>query len=186
MSMNDLIVFALRAEAPTLFNYKNVFEIGVGKVNAAINTTLLIEKYKPKRIINLGTAGGIKLLSGIHRVNYTFQHDLNLTSLGLLPGQILSDNNSFIKLNGEGHVCATGDMHVTERHKMRMDCDMVDMEAYGIAKACLLTGTSIEIWKYISDQADENAGVTWQEQVSAGENLYMKVLQDLNVTLEEK
>jgi adenosylhomocysteine nucleosidase len=184
--MNDLIVFALRAEAPKLFKYKNVFEIGVGKVNAAINTTLLIEKYKPKRIINLGTAGGIKLLSGIHRVNYTFQHDLNLTSLGLLPGQILGDNNSFIKLNGEGHTCATGDMHVTERHKMRMDCDMVDMEAYGVAKACLLTGTYVEIWKYISDQADENAGTTWQQEVAAGENLYIQILKDLNVNLEEK
>jgi len=186
MSMNDLVVFALRAEAPTLFNYKNVFEIGVGKVNAAINTTLLIEKYKPKRIINLGTAGGIKLLSGIHRVNYTFQHDLNLTSLGLLPGQILGDNNSFIKLNGQGYTCATGDIHVTERNKMRMDCDMVDMEAYGIAKACLLTGTSVEIYKYISDQADENAATTWQEEVAAGEDLYIKVLQDLDVKLEEK
>lgn len=186
MSMNDLIVFALRAEAPTLFKYKNVFEIGVGKVNAAINTALLIEKYKPNRVINLGTAGGIKLLSGIHRVNYTFQHDLNLTSLGLLPGQILGDNNSFIKLNGEGYTCATGDMHVTERHKMRMDCDIVDMEAYSIAKACLLTGTTIEIWKYISDQADENAGTTWQQEVAAGENLYIQVLKDLNVNLEEK
>jgi len=184
--MNDLIVFALRAEAPKLFNYKNVFEIGVGKVNAAINTILLIEKYKPKRIINLGTAGGIKLLSGIHRVNYTFQHDLNLMSLGLLPGQILGDNNSFIKLNGQGYTCATGDIHVTERNKMRMDCDMVDMEAYGIAKACLLTGTSVEIYKYISDQADENAATTWQEEVAAGEDLYIKVLQDLDVKLEEK
>lgn len=184
--MNDLIVFALHAEAPKLFNYMNVFEIGVGKVNAAINTTLLIEKYKPNRIINLGTAGGIKLLSGIHRVNYTFQHDLNLTSLGLLPGQILSDNNSFIKLKGQGYTCATGDVHVTRRDTLRMDCDMVDMEAYGIAKACLLTGTYVEIWKYISDQADENAATTWQEEVAAGEDLYIKVLQDLNVKLEEK
>jgi len=186
MSMNDLIVFALKAEAPALFKYSNVFEIGVGKVNAAINTSLLIKKYKPNRIINLGTAGGIKLLSGIHRVNYVFQHDLNLISLGLMPGQILSDNNSFIHLGGEGHTCATGDMHVTERHKMRMDCDMVDMESYSIAKACLLTETKCEIYKYISDQADENAGVTWQEQVAAGENFYMNVLKELETTLEEK
>ena len=183
MSMNDLIVFALRAEAPTLFKYWNVFEIGVGKVNAAINTALLIERYKPKRVINLGTAGGVKLLSGIHRVNYVFQHDLNLISLGLMPGQILSDNNSFIHLDGEGHTCATGDMHVTERHKIRMDCDMVDMESYSIAKACLLSNTKVEIYKYISDQADENAGTTWQEEVAAGEELYKKVLQELNAEL---
>jgi nucleoside phosphorylase len=59
------------------------------------------------------------------------------------------------------------------------------MEAYSIAKACLLTGTECEIWKYISDKADENANVTWKEQVAAGENLYIKVLKDLNFNLEE-
>lgn len=186
MSMNDLIVFALRAEAPALFKFKNVFEIGVGKVNAAINTSLLIEKYKPKRIINLGTAGGIKLDTGIYRVNHVFQHDVNLTSLGLEPGQILSDTNCFIDLKGHGYTCATGDIHVTEKHKMRLDCDMVDMEAYSIAKACLLTNTKVEIYKYISDQADENAATTWQQEVAAGENLYIQVLKDLNVNLEEK
>ena len=140
MSMNDLVLFALKAEAPRLFRYNNVFEIGVGKVNAAIMTTLLINMYRPKRIINLGTAGGVKLLSGIHRVNYVFQHDFNLTSMGLAPGQILGDNNSFIKLPGEGHTCATGDIHVTERHKIRLDCDMVDMESYSIAKICKIIG----------------------------------------------
>lgn len=183
MSMNDLIVFALKAEAPTLFKHDNVFEIGVGKVNAAVNTTLLINTYRPKRIINLGTAGGVKLLSGIHRVNYVFQHDFNLVSLGLTPGQILGDNNSFIEIPGEGHTCATGDIHVTERSKIRLDCDMVDMESYSIAKVCLLMNVKCEIYKYISDQADENAGTTWQEEVAAGEELYKKVLQDLNTEL---
>jgi nucleoside phosphorylase len=60
------------------------------------------------------------------------------------------------------------------------------MEAYSIAKACMLSGIECEIWKYISDKADENANTTWQEQVAAGEDLYVKVLQDLQATLEEK
>ena len=136
--MNDIILFALRAEAPTFFRYANVFEIGVGKVNAAINTALICEKYRPKRIINLGTAGGVRLESGIFRVNHVFQHDVNLTSLGLAPGQILSDSDCFIDLPGAGHTCATGDIHVTEKHKMRLHCDLVDMECYSIAKVCLM------------------------------------------------
>lgn len=181
--MNDLILFALNAEAPSLFQYKNVFQIGVGKVNAALNTMLLINKYMPKRIINLGTAGGITLDKGLYRVRHVVQHDVNLISLGIKPGQMLNDLDSFIDLEGEGYTCATGDMHVYEKHKLRVKCDLVDMESYAIAKACLITGVDCEIYKYVSDQADENAGTTWKEQVAAGEELYKKVLLDLNVEL---
>ena len=44
--MNDIVLMALNAEAPSLFKYKNVFEIGVGKVNAALNTMRLIKEHK--------------------------------------------------------------------------------------------------------------------------------------------
>lgn len=186
MSMNDLIVFAMREEAPNLIHkYRNMFCIGVGKVNAALNTMMLIDKYKPKRVINLGTAGGIRVDSGIYRINEVIQHDVNLTAVGLAPGQHFHDLHSSIKLSGRGKICASGDIFVTEPNKLRVDCDIIEMEAYSVAKACLLSGTSVEIWKYISDKADENAGVTWQDQVAAGEDLYMKVLQEIEAQLEE-
>jgi adenosylhomocysteine nucleosidase len=185
--MNDLILFAMREEAPSLFaKYKNVFCVGVGKVNSALNTMLLIQELKPTRVINLGTAGGLTVSSGIYRINNVFQHDVNLKPVGLKPGQHLNDPYSFINLGNDGKTCASGDLFVTQPNKLRIDCDIVEMEAYSIAKACLLTGTQCDIWKYISDKADENANVTWQEQVAAGEGLYIKVLQDLNVKLEEK
>lgn len=184
---NDLVVFALREEAPILFaKYKNIHCVGVGKVNSAINTMKLIDKYQPKRVINLGTAGAINLEPNIYRVNRLIQHDVNLLAVGLAPGYHLHDTLNEIRLNGPGKTCASGDMFVTESHKLRVHCDMIEMEAYSVAKACVLNDIEVEIWKYISDQADENAGVTWQEQVAAGENLYMKVLQELNVNLEEK
>ena len=101
--MNDLIVFALKSEAPELFEkYQNVFEVGVGKVNAAINTLKLIYQYKPDRIINLGTAGGITVGTGIYRINRFCQHDVNLLPLGYNPGHHLNDEHSFITLEGEG------------------------------------------------------------------------------------
>jgi nucleoside phosphorylase len=59
------------------------------------------------------------------------------------------------------------------------------MEAYSIAKACLLTGTQCDIWKYISDKADENANVTWKEQVAAGEVHYDRILDELKINLLE-
>jgi len=184
--MNDLILFALKEEAPNLFGYENVFEIGVGKVNAAITTMHLIQVYNPKRIINLGTAGGITVHSGIHRVNKFIQHDVNLQALGKAPGEHLGDSLSIITKPGEGITCATGDFFVSERDKLRMQCDVVEMEAYSIAKACLVKGVEFEIWKYVSDTADESAGTEWKNSVSSGEEHYMKVLEDLNVDLIEK
>lgn len=184
---SDIVVFAMRDEAPNLFKkYKNVFCIGVGKVNSAINTMKLIDEHKPKRVINLGTAGSINLPPDIYRINKLIQHDVNLTAVGLAPGYHLNDTLNEIRFYGEGRTCASGDMFVTEAHKLRVHCDLVEMEAFSVAKACVLNDVECEIWKYISDKADENAGKTFQEQVAAGENLYIKVLQDLNVKLEEK
>jgi adenosylhomocysteine nucleosidase len=184
--MNDLILFAMREEAPTLFaKYRNVYCVGVGKVNSALNTMLLIQELKPNRVINLGTAGGLTVGSGIYRINYVFQHDVNLKPAGLKPGEHLNDLYSFINLGGEGKTCASGDLFVTEPNKLRIDCDIVEMEAYSIAKACLLTGTQCDIWKYISDKADENANVTWKEQVAAGEVHYYRILDELKINLLE-
>ncbi len=176
----------MREEAPTLFaKYRNVYCIGVGKVNAAINTTILIQRFNPDRVINLGTAGGLTVGSGIHRINTVLQHDVNLTPVGLRPGEHLNDHNSFINLGGEGKTCASGDLFVTEPNKLRMKCDLVEMEAYSVAKTCLLNGIECEIWKYVSDKADENANVTWKEQVTAGEVHYYRILNELNINLQE-
>jgi adenosylhomocysteine nucleosidase len=183
----DLILFAMQDEAPTLFNqYKNVFEIGVGKVNAAIQTMGLINRYGPVRIINLGTAGGITVGTGIYRINKVFQHDVNLIPLGLKPGQHLNDDDSVIEFEGSGKSCASGDLFVTDPNKLRLHCDIIEMEAYSVAKAALNCKISVEIYKYITDMADNNAAKTWQEHVSSGELLYRHVLKELDVKLEEK
>lgn len=182
--MNDLIVFALKDEAPDLFKeYSNVHCIGVGKVNAAINTVRLCNLYHPKRIINLGTAGGIRLGHGIHRINAVWQHDVNLMALGMQPGIHFNDPASMIIMPGEGKTCASGDIFITEPNKLRVECDVVDMEAYSVAKAANILGLDVEIWKYISDPADAGAGKTWKEQVAAGEPFYRSVLEQIGAKL---
>lgn len=48
----------------TIGNHKVIVSLsGIGKVNSAINTTLLINNFKPDVIINSGIAGGSKELS---------------------------------------------------------------------------------------------------------------------------
>lgn len=185
--MSDLIVLALREEAPRLFKqYKNVHAIGVGKVNAAINVSKLIAEYRPSRVINLGTAGGLRLDSGIYRVNTVREHDFNCAALGILPGHHIDGTVHEIKLHGSGKICASGDLFVTEPDKLRVDCDMVEMEAYSVAKACIVHNIQVEIWKYISDAADDNAAVEWTEQVAMGESYYLDVLAGLNARLLSK
>jgi adenosylhomocysteine nucleosidase len=182
--MNDLILFALVDEAPDLFKeYSNVHCIGVGKVNSAINTTILCNIHGPKRIINMGTAGGIRLGHGIHRINTVWQHDVNLMALGMQPGIHFNDPESMIIMPGAGKTCASGDVFVTEPDRLRVECDVVDMEAYSVAKVANRLGIDIEVWKYISDPADAGAGKTWKEQVAAGEPFYRSVLKEIGANL---
>lgn len=183
----DIIVFALYEEAPNLFKqYENVFEIGVGKVNAAAHTAYLINKYKPDRVINLGTAGGLTVGTGIYRINKFFQHDVNMIPLGLKPGQVLYDDLSVIEVEGEGKSCASGDIFVTEPNKLRLNCDIIEMEAYSVAKACVISKIEFEVYKYITDAADGAASETWQNAVASGELLYRHVLNKLGADLKEK
>lgn len=182
--MSDLVLFALQDEAPDLFKeHTNVHCIGVGKVNAAINTMRLCNLYHPRRIINLGTAGGIRLGHGIHRINTIWQHDVNLMALGMQPGIHFNDPDSIIIMPGEGKTCASGDMFITEPDRLRVECDVVDMEAYSVAKVANTLGINVEVWKYISDPADTGAGLTWKAQVAAGEPFYRQVLEQIGAKL---
>jgi adenosylhomocysteine nucleosidase len=56
-----------------------VARVGVGKVNAALTTTLLLEHYRPRRVVFTGVAGGLDstLAPGdIVLARHTAQHDL--------------------------------------------------------------------------------------------------------------
>ena len=47
-----------------------------------------------------------------------------------------------------------------------MKVDVVDMEAYAIAKVCKLENIEFKCFKYISDNADDNANIDWNENLS--------------------
>ena len=55
---------------------------------------------------------------------------------------------------------------MTESPKIKTD--LVDMEAYAIAKICLIKKIDFKCFKYVSDEADENAGDTWKENINKG------------------
>jgi adenosylhomocysteine nucleosidase len=64
---------------------------GIGKVNAALGTTLLIEKFKPDVIINTGSAGGFLENLNVGDVVISTEvrhHDVDVTVFGYEYGQV--------------------------------------------------------------------------------------------------
>jgi adenosylhomocysteine nucleosidase len=177
--MNDIVLIAIREEAPDLGHMMNLFYTGVGKVNAAMTAGEVIAKYRPQRIINFGTAGGITVGPGLHECTQFVQRDMSCEALGCTPGQTPFETAVHIG-NTSGLTCSTGDNFVINP-QLHIPADLVDMEAYAIAKACEKYGVEFVCWKYISDQANQNAHSDWQQQVAQGQSHYVNKLKELNL-----
>jgi len=176
--MNDLILIAIQEEAPELSHMMNVFYTGAGKVNAAITAAELIVKYQPKRIINFGTAGGITVGTGLHECTQFVQRDMNCTGLGCEPGQTPFETD--VAIGTPGLTCSTGDNFVMDP-QLLIPADLVDMEAYAIAKACEKHHVEFLCFKYVSDQANATADTDWRESVAHGQLHYVNKLKELNL-----
>lgn len=176
--MNDLILIAIQEEAPDLNHMMNVFYTGAGKVNAAITAGELIAKYQPKRIINFGTAGGITVGTGLHECTQFVQRDMNCVGLGCKPGQTPFETD--VEIGTPGLTCSTGDNFVMDP-QLLIPADLVDMEAYAIAKACKKHHVEFLCFKYVSDQANATADTDWRESVAHGQLHYVNKLKELNL-----
>ncbi|WP_370514719.1 5'-methylthioadenosine/S-adenosylhomocysteine nucleosidase [Endozoicomonas sp. OPT23] len=64
---------------------------GIGKVNAAIGTTILVDRFKPAAIINTGSAGGFDAALNVGDVVISTEvrhHDVDVTAFGYEYGQV--------------------------------------------------------------------------------------------------
>jgi adenosylhomocysteine nucleosidase len=179
--MINAVIMALAAEAPTLGFRSDVFFSGVGKINAAMTTTRIIEQHRPSRIINFGTAGGITVRSGLHQVTQFVQRDMRCMELGAQPGETPYDSTGVVLTIGTGGLtCSTGDNFVTNPD-LDISADLVDMEAYAIARVCHCYGVEFLCYKFVSDGAGDSAAQDWAVRVSAGEPLYQQQLDLLGI-----
>ena len=167
--MNKLFVAALKEETPGLdyFHY-----IGVGKINATYKLLKLINKFKPNQVINFGSAGAIKKdISGIIECTKFYQRDMDVRNLlDLKLGETPFDNINEIISSDKGYSCGSGDSFVNKQ--IEMEVDLVDMEAYALAKVCKLEGLKFRCFKYISDNADSDASSDWIENCKRGAKLF--------------
>ena len=166
--MDKLFIAAIKEETIGM-DYFN--HIGVGKINATYNTLKLINFHKPKIIINYGTAGAVDAkLNGIIECTKFYQRDMDVRDLNFKLGETPYDNINEIITSEVGHSCGSGDNFVNQ--KIDMKVDVVDMEAYAIAKVCKLENIEFRCFKYISDKADENATDDWKTNLELGAKMF--------------
>ena len=163
--MKRLFVAALKEEVPDL----NFFYFtGVGKINATYHLTKLILEHRPDEVINFGSAGSFhKNISGLVECTQFYQRDMDARGLmNLKLGQTPFDSINEIITSINGYKCGSGDSFV--QSKIEMDVDIVDMEAYALAKVCKHYDIPFISFKYITDGADEQAHEDWENNLADG------------------
>lgn len=177
MSGKILVLTAIDDELDKARAPENVEIIytGVGKVNAASAATLALLVLRPKLVVNYGTAGKIhKMHNGLVEVAHVVQRDMMAMPLaprGRTPFSPEIDRLS----SGHGSVtCGTGDSFVTtvDPWLVENNIDIVDMELYAIAHVCVRHSLPWRAFKFITDEADDNAADHWNENVASGQDLF--------------
>ena len=169
-----LVVMALEIESHGLFAAKNVpvLYTGIGKVNAAHRLTRALTEYRVKhgavpRVVNFGTVGSPTLPAGsVVSCRCFVQRDMDVSGLGFALGTTpFEDVPAMLEFPAlfpelPEAICGTGDRF--ETGKPLVECDVIDMEAYALAKVCHLEGAELGSVKFVTDGADGNAGIDWQ------------------------
>lgn len=184
--INELIFFKGKIN-----NQKVILvESGVGKVNAARVTQLLIDKFEVEIIINVGSAGSANnelQIGDIVIGKKIIQHDFDITAFGHPKGYIsnvgqyvesdsklikkmeqciekLSKNEYKIKIG----IIASGDIFCTEikmKNKIRekFNADAIEMEGAAIAQVCKLDNIPFIIIRSISDNPNGKNEITFEQ-----------------------
>lgn len=161
-----LLVVALEEEAVHLhISELPVLVTGVGKVRAAASLAAVLARQRPSRLINLGTAGALRVgVQGTQIVGCVFQHDFDDAAISALTGRSFGASIDL----GTGPVLASGDAFISggeARARLAVAADLVDMEGYAVASVAQQFGLEVTLVKDVSDRAGENAGKAWKQSV---------------------
>lgn len=167
-----------------------LLECGVGKVNAAVGTQIMIDLYKPDVVINSGIAGSLtkRLTVGDMVISSDcVEHDINCTELGEPRGQINFFDEKRIGIPADkavvdklaeccqnlgAHVqvgrIATGDIFITYRAKrefiaFEFDALCCEMEGAAVGHVCYMNKVPFAILRSISDDFKFNKVENYEE-----------------------
>lgn len=205
ISINNLIFYKGK-----LFDKDVVIvKCGIGKVNAALCTQLLILNFKVSKIINTGIAGavgdGLKIYDFVVSTEAVY-HDFDVQFFGYKPGQVpgmpevfLADStlvntavSAFEKTDFSKQLkivkgrIASGDQFISGGEKkafientFKPQC--VEMEGCAIAHTCYANKVPFVIIRCMSDTADESVKETYSEETASrlSSTFLLEVIQEI-------
>jgi adenosylhomocysteine nucleosidase len=161
---------------------------GIGKVNAAISTQILIDEFQTGVVINTGIAGSLKAEINIGDMVIStdaIQHDMDATGFGYEYGVIPRMETSVFKADEElakkaARICSqvnpdisvysgrvvSGDQFISDKAKKTWISEQfggycTEMEGAAIAQTAYLNKVPFLIIRAISDKADDSANMDY-------------------------
>lgn len=178
---------------------------GVGKVNAARTTQIMLDNFNIEYVLNVGSAGSINSMLEIGDVvigKEVVQHDFDITAFGHSKGYITGVGNSVIcdrelvekfesiiknmaqkKYNIKIGIVATGDIFCTDiemkdKIRTKFDADVVDMECGAIAQTCYLDEIPFLVIRSVSDTPNGNNASTFDENLKLASKRCANILKE--------
>ena len=176
-------------------------ECGVGKVNAARTTQIMIDVMKVDYIINVGVAGGVSNSLNVCDIvigEKLVQHDFDITAFDHAKGYIPNvgvylnsdeyllriaekEKESFNETNFHKGVIASGDIFCTsekmsKKINEKFNALCVDMEGASIAQVAYLSGVPFLVVRSISDIPNNNNKITYEEFLEESSKVVAKFL----------
>ncbi|MEK5207645.1 5'-methylthioadenosine/S-adenosylhomocysteine nucleosidase [Psychrobacillus sp. FSL H8-0510] len=177
----------------TLGTYKNhevvLLKSGIGKVNAAMSTTILLNEYKPDYVINTGSAGGYDPTLEVGAIVISDEvrhHDVDVTAFGYEIGQVpqlpaaFKADERLMKLAEEAvyeigkhqvatGLIATGDIFMHDPAKVEQvrihfpQMKACEMEAAAVAQVCYQFEVPFVVIRALSDIAGKESSMSFDE-----------------------
>lgn len=181
---------------------------GIGKVSAAMGAALLLDRCKPDLIINTGSAGGLSASLKVGDIvvsDETRYHDADVTAFGYEIGQMAGYPAAFKadeKLIAAAEQCIREhDLHAVHGLIVSGDAFIngadslvrirqhfpqaiaVEMEATAIAHVCHNFGVPFVVVRAISDVADQQSHLSFDEFLSVAAKQSSRIVETLVQTL---
>lgn len=181
---------------------------GIGKVNAAMATTILMQRYNPSTVINIGSAGGVDSSLEVGDVaigNKLVHHDVDVTAFdyeyGQVPQQPLffhSDAKLITKaeqiltemdVTTKVGLIATGDSFMNDEVKINEIKQLfpellaVEMEGAAIAQVCYQYDVPFLAVRSLSDIAGKQSSVSFEQFLTVAAKNATELLTKLIKTL---
>ncbi|QVK19386.1 5'-methylthioadenosine/S-adenosylhomocysteine nucleosidase [Mycoplasmatota bacterium] len=185
-----------------------LMQSGIGKVNAAMSTTILFEQYEIDFVINIGTAGGVKENCNVLDIvisDKVCYHDVDVTAFKYEYGQVpkcplyFESDEKLIKLSEKilteekmsyhKGLIVSGDSFVHEKTQIEKvknhfsNVIALEMEAAAIAQVCYLYQKQFIVLRSLSDIAGKESHVSFSsylEQSALNSSTYvLKLIEQL-------